>query len=120
MLHWLAGKGREGGRELPGCRRSNRQRVVGRSSIPIRQVGVTFPYSDSAIAKHKASGKRGAEWAEAKRRCRLSEEEVNMAKESRVRATALIEKHPERKPAVEGAGEGLDTRAVREEDAKGR
>ena len=46
------------------------------------------------MAKKKKSGNRKAEWAEAKRRCRLSEEELRMAKELGFAPRSLIKNIP--------------------------
>lgn len=45
-------------------------------------------------AKGKQRGKHGDDWAEAKRRCRLSEEEVRMARELGFKPRSLIENIP--------------------------
>ena len=50
------------------------------------------------MAKKKKSGNRSAEWAEAKRRCRLSEEEVRIAKELGFSPQSLIKNIPSASP----------------------
>ena len=46
------------------------------------------------MAKKKKSSNRKADWAEAKRRCRLSEEELRMAKELGFAPRSLIKNIP--------------------------
>jgi hypothetical protein len=46
------------------------------------------------VAKKKAQNKNDALWAEAKRRCRLSAEDIRMAKEMGLRPRGLIKNIP--------------------------
>lgn len=48
-------------------------------------------------------------WAEAKKKCRLGEEEIRMAKEMGLNPKSLIKNIPSPKTTVEGACKSLDS-----------
>ena len=52
-------------------------------------------------------------WDEAKKKCRIGDEEIRMAKEMGLNPKSLIKNIPNKKRDVESPCKGLDTRYVR-------